>query len=97
MTTRFVLNKLDVDLPSFPTRFIIVIFIIITGGAQTLTFDTATLLRIVPIAGRKTIILNGGRLGRIGDVGHEATVERILRLMLGVMKSRRLMNQPNEE
>lgn len=89
MTTRLVLDKLDVDLPPLAPGFIIVIFIIITGGARTLTFDTAMLLRTVPIAGRKTVILNRGRLGRIGDVGHEATVERILPVMLGVMKSRR--------
>lgn len=82
MTTRFVLNELDVDLPSLPTGLIIVIFIIVTGGAQTLTFDAPVFLRVVPIAGRKIIILNRGRLGRVGDVGHEATVERRFDLML---------------
>lgn len=97
MTTRFVLNKLDVDLPSFPTRFIIVIFIFIAGGAQPLAFDTAILLRIVPIAGRKTVILNRGRLGRIGDVGHEATVEGSLPVDVGSDEVTALMNQPNEE
>ena len=89
VTTRFVLDELDVDLPSLPTGLVIVIFIFIASGVHTLTFDAAVLLRTGPVAGRKVIILDRGRLGGIGDVGHEATGKKEFWRSVGMIKSRR--------
>lgn len=76
VTTRLVLDELDVDLPPLTTGLIIIVVIIIAGGAETLAFDAAIILRPVAIAGRKSIILHRGRLGRIGDVGHGGDGEK---------------------
>lgn len=70
MATRFVLDELDVDLPPLATGLIVIVIILIAGRAETRALDPAILLRTVPIAGRKAIVLDRGRLGGIDEVGH---------------------------
>ena len=69
VTTRLVLDKLDVDFSSLTTRLVIVIVIIVSGGGNAWTFDATS----VAIAGQRVVgtraILSVGIL----NVGHVAT------------------------
>lgn len=73
VATGLVLDELDVDLPPLPTGLIVIVVIVVAGSTEARALDAAILLRTVPIAGRQAIVLDGGRLGGIDDVGHLAT------------------------
>ena len=73
MPTRFVLNEFDVNLSSLATRFIVIIVIIVRRSTDARTFDAAVLSTgcAVAVTGRDRVVVDGWRLGRIGEVGHD--------------------------
>lgn len=70
--TRFVLNELDVNLPSLATGLVVVIVIVVGGRADARTFDASVLPTgcAVAVTGRDRVVVDGWRLGGIGKVGH---------------------------
>ena len=70
VSTRLILDELDVNLPPLPTRLVIIVVVIVAGCADARALDTATLGATVP--GRESIVLGAGGLLviGIGDVGH---------------------------
>lgn len=70
--TRFVLDKFDVDLPSFTARLVVVIVVIVGGGTDARSFDATVLptLCAVAVPGRNRVVVDGWRLGRVGEIGH---------------------------
>lgn len=70
--TRLVLNELDIDLPSLAAWFVVVIVVVVGGGtdARPLEASVFSALCAVAVTGRNRVVVTGGRLGRIGKVGH---------------------------
>lgn len=67
MSTRFVLNKFDVNLPPLTSGLVVVVVIIISGGTDARTLN-ASRVGAISIAGRVVVSARGG-IG-ISDVGH---------------------------
>ena len=67
VSTRFVLDKLDVNLSPLAPGLVVVVIIIIGGSAHARTLDTSSVCTVA-IVGR----VEAGRVGvGIGDVGHD--------------------------
>ena len=67
MSTRFVLNKFDVNLPPLTPGLVIVVVVVISGSTDARTLN-ASRVSAISIAGR-VVVSAGGGIG-ISDVGH---------------------------
>ena len=71
MSSRFVLDELDVYLPPLAPGLVVIIVIIVRGGADARALDTSS-VGAIAIAGR--VVETGGLSVWIGDVGHGRAV-----------------------
>ena len=64
VSTRLILDELDLDLPSLAARLVIVIIVVVGGGGSTLTLSTsaldgaASILEVVIVVGRVWVVSN---------------------------------------
>jgi len=68
VSTRFILNEFDVNLPPLATGLVIVVVVVVGSSTDARTLDTSSLSAIA-IAGR-VIKAGGGLVVGISDVGH---------------------------